>query len=58
VCRVGDFSIEQSWRALQYVSRAAVFDIVYQPAQSVLLTLARTRGLKSAGGEMMNLEPV
>ena len=48
--------IEQSWRALQYVSRAAVFDIVYQPAQSVLLTLARARGLKTAGGEMMNLE--
>ena len=48
--------IEQSWRALQYVSRAAVFDIVYQPAQSLLLTLARSRGLKSLGGEMMNLE--
>ena len=49
-------NIEQSWRSLQYVSRAAVFDIVYQPAQSILLTLARARGLKSAGGEMMNLE--
>ena len=48
-------NIEQSWRALQYV-RAAVFDIVYQPAQSILLTLARARGLKSVGGEMMNLE--
>jgi shikimate dehydrogenase len=49
-------NIEQSWRALQHVSKAAVFDIVYQPAQSILLTLARARGLKSAGGEMMNLE--
>ena len=48
--------IEQSWRALQHVSRAAVLDIVYQPAQSLLLTLARARGLKSLGGEMMNLE--
>ena len=49
-------NIEQSWRALQYASRAALFDIVYQPAQSMLLTLARARGLKSVGGEMMNLE--
>ena len=48
--------IEQSWRALQYASRAAVFDIVYQPVQSILLTLARARGLNSLGGEMMNLE--
>jgi shikimate dehydrogenase len=48
--------IEQSWRALHDVNRAAVFDIVYQPAQSILLTLARARGLRSLGGEMMNLE--
>ena len=49
-------NIERSWRALQCVSRAAVFDVVYQPTQSLLVTLAKARGLKSAGGEMMNLE--
>jgi shikimate 5-dehydrogenase len=40
-------NIEESWRALQYVSGTAIFDIVYQPAQTILLTLARARGLKS-----------
>jgi shikimate dehydrogenase len=49
-------NIQQSWRAFQHVSRAAVFDLVYQPTQSIFLTLARARGLKGGGGEMMNLE--
>jgi shikimate dehydrogenase len=49
-------NIPQSWRAFQHVSRAAVFDVIYQPTQSLFLTLARARGLRSSGGEMMNLE--
>jgi shikimate dehydrogenase len=49
-------NIGQSWRALQNVRKAAVYDVVYQPAQSLMLTLARARGLKGLGGEMMNLE--
>jgi shikimate dehydrogenase len=35
---------------------AVVFDIIYQPSPSVLLTLAHARGLKTLDGTAMNLE--
>lgn len=49
-------NLEESWRKLQNVEKAVLYDIVYQPGQTILGTLAKTRGLKCLGGELMNLE--
>jgi shikimate dehydrogenase len=49
-------NLVQSFSVLQSVERARVYDIVYQPAQTLLLALARARGLPVLGGEAMNLE--
>ena len=65
-CLLRDFSeanhdviaahLANSWKTLQNVRKAAVYDVVYQPAPTLLLTLARMRGLRCLGGEMMNLD--
>jgi shikimate dehydrogenase len=49
-------NIEKSWRKLNQNTKAALYDIVYQPRQTVLVTLAGTRGWQCLGGELMNLE--
>ena len=49
-------NLEQTWQALLSVRSLRVYDIVYQPAQTLLLTLARTRGLRYLGGDVMNLD--
>lgn len=49
-------NIEQTWQALLTVRNLSVYDVVYQPTQTLLLALARARGLRCLGGETMNLD--
>ena len=49
-------NLTQTWQALRGLGAAAVYDVVYQPAQTILVSLARNRGLAALGGEMMNLD--